>query len=107
MSFEIHKFLIYHFEFSVSKFVFKTKIAIYNQLRKEDAGNWKPDADKGECGEDLKTQFIVCDDKDGCAATRNEFPYMVCRFAQQLKNHYCIYLKGIKLHDCYASSKFI
>ena len=49
----------------------------YKQLKKEDSGTWIPDVDKGECGEDLKTQFIVCDDEDGCTATRNEFPYMV------------------------------
>ena len=46
--------------------------------KKEDSGIWKPDPKKGECGEDLKTQFIVCDDEEGCLATRNEFPYMVC-----------------------------
>ena len=47
------------------------------QLKKEESGQWIPDVEKGECGEDLKTQFIVCDDEEGCTATRNEFPYMV------------------------------
>ena len=41
-------------------------------------GTWKPDADKDECGHDLKLSFIVCDNsEDDCLAMRNEFPYMV------------------------------
>ena len=51
-------------------------------VRKEDInevnnGLWKPDSDKGECGEDLNLKFIICDDEDGCLAKRNEFPFMV------------------------------
>ena len=52
--------------------------------REEDSGQWKPDPEKGECGEDLRTQFIVCNEPNGCNAKRNEFPYMVCRPGTQV-----------------------
>ena len=47
-------------------------------MKEEDSGLWKPDPERGECGQDLNLRFIVCDDPDECLATRNEFPYMVC-----------------------------
>merc|ERR1712226_1512868 len=62
--------------------------------KKEDSGIWKPDPKKGECGEDLKTQFIVCDDEDGCLATRNEFPYMALLGYDVLNNGKIFYTCG-------------
>ena len=45
------------------------------------SGQWKPDAEKEECGQDLNLSFIYCNDEDHeCLAKRNEFPYMVCQF---------------------------
>jgi len=63
-------------------------------LRQEDAGNWIPNAEKGECGQDLLFQFIVCDDKDGCAAKRNEFPYMALLGYDVLNNGKIFYTCG-------------
>ena len=56
----------------------ETLYGIIQPEKEEDSGLWKPDPERGECGQDLNLRFIVCDDPDECLATRNEFPYMVC-----------------------------
>ena len=49
----------------------------FTQKEIQESGQWKPDVEEEECGQDLNLAFITCDDEDGCYAKQYEFPYMV------------------------------
>lgn len=63
----------------------------------QDSGQWKPDVEEEECGQDLNLAFITCDDEDGCYAKQYEFPYMAVLGYDKMKTGKMFYLCGASI----------